>query len=379
MAQTQTSRIRSWYAACPRGVEEVARDELIEIGVGDADVRPGGVGFRADTATGLRVLVHARTIVRLYEALTDAEVRDAEDLYDAVFDAPWDAWLSPNMTFAVDATIRDSGFNHSGFVALRVKDAIVDRQRREMDERSSVDRREPDLPVKVLLERSHLRVFRELGGQSLHKRGWRPEQTKGPLNEALAAGLLRMSGWTPDQPLVDPFCGSGTLLIEAAWKAIGRPPGTMRRYAVEFWPDTDLELLDRLREEADAAEREIKLKLLGGDRHGGALRIARDAARAAGVTDHVILKKAAVSELECPWPVPHVVTNPPYGERIGEGEDLMQSWKDLGSFLKGLPGATAHVLCGDPELTRALKLKASGKAPVNNGPIACRFLRYEMH
>lgn len=370
-----------YFASCTRGIEPAVAAELRDLGCDDLEERAGGVAFRGSREFAYRATLWLRSAIRVQQSLADATVHNADDLHAAVAALPWETWLSPDQTLAVFATVRDTpSLRHSGFVALRIKDGVVDRMRARCGRRPSVDTKHPDLPIKAVLRAGRLRLYRDLAGTSLHKRGWRPIQVKSPLNEATAAGLLLLSGWDRRAPLADPMCGSGTFLVEAAWMAMDRAPGLERAFAFEQWIDHDVALWDRLREEARQRVRAAPdVCLEGADHHEGALSLAARGAQAAGVADVVRFAQHDARDF-CPTSTPEiVVTNPPYGQRLGRDEALVESWKSLGNFLhRHCAGATAWVLSGNPELTRFLGLRTSRRIPVMNGPIECRWLRYEI-
>lgn len=388
----QPTALRRYHVACPLGLEEVTIAELerLEPAVG---LRPdriqqvghGGVAFVGDLATGYAANLWLRTAIRVQEELVFAEgIRGRDDLYDLAASIDWTALLTPDTTFAFDAYTRDSFARDARFAALVCKDALVDVMRDAHGVRPSVDRRRPELPLKVVVHGEDVAIYRNYTNRSLHKRGYRLVQTKGPLAEVLAAGLLHLAGFGPhgrtDLPLLDPMCGSGTFAIEAAWIAADRAPGLTSRFAFERWPDFEVDLwnqlLDDARQRVAAKRREVP-PIMAADRHGGALEIARLSAEKAGVKPLIRFEEADVRMLRPEVPPALVVTNPPYGGRLGEGEDLIQSWRSLGALVRGLKsGAEAYVLCGDPELTRHLGMRASGKWRVLNGSIDCRWLRY---
>jgi putative N6-adenine-specific DNA methylase len=370
----------TYFAACTLGLEEALVSELKALGALEIQARPGGVTFGGDRRLGYAANLWLRSAIRVQEQLLLAPAGGREALYAAVASVDWRRYLGVDQTLAVDASVRDSVITHSGFAALTAKDAIVDQFRTALGRRPSVDVSAPDLPLKLVLKKDVLTLYRNLSGTSLHKRGWRPVQVKSPLNEATAAGILILSGWDRASALADPMCGSGTFLIEAALLAADRAPGLQRGFAFERWPDFDAALWSELRAQAAARARDtLPFPLEGADRHEGAVSIARQSAQAAGVAGLVRLRVAGAAEWQ-PACTPAVVyCNPPWGERLGEGEDLLQSWRDLGRFLhQRCAGGRAFVLCGNPELTRHLGLRAARRWPVMNGPIDCRLLEYEL-
>ncbi len=224
-------------------------------------------------------------------------------------------------------------------------------------------------------------IYRNMSGDSLHKRGWRPIQVKSPLNEALAAGLLIVSGWDRSTPVVDPMCGSGTFLIEAALMAMDRAPGLGRRFALERSKDFDRRLWRDIRVAAERrAQDHTAITFEGADHHAGALTLARRAASAAGVLDAITFLETDVRDFVPSAQAPFVIVNPPYGHRLGDEDEVRDAWEGLGNFLhQRCVGGRAFVLSGSPELTRRLGLRARRKLPVRNGPIDCRLVEYEIH
>lgn len=372
----------TYDVACTLGLEPAVQAELAELGIAESRPRRGGVLFEGTPADGYRANLWLRSAVRVTERLIEASVSSEDELYAVCRELPVEDWISAEQTLAVDASVRDAALTHSGYVAQRVKDAIVDRYRDLYGRRPSVDTRHPDLPLKLVWKRDQLLLARDLSGRSLHKRGWRPIQVKSPLNEATAAGLLRLSGWTPDQALVDPFCGSGTFLIEAAQRAIGRAPGLRRRFAFENWADTDSELWAAMKAEAEAQISVPEgLQLEGADHHEGALRLAQRGADAAGVGELISFRHAPIEDYTPSFRPDLVLTNPPWGLRLesDDEEQLANTWASLGAFLKrhAAPGE-AWILSGEKALTQHLRLRAERRIAVKNGPIDCRWIRYEL-
>jgi putative N6-adenine-specific DNA methylase len=366
------------FAPCTLGLEPVLAAELRALGARDPEEGRGGVTFRGDRRVAYAANLWSRTAIRIQELLFRRPVDGPDALYEAVGSVPWEEHLDLRQTLAVDASVRDSAITHAKFAAYRVKDAIVDRFRRRTGARPSVDTKRPDLPLKLVVKKDVASLYRNLSGPSLHKRGWRPIQVKSPLSEALAAGLLLLSEWDPTTPLVDPMCGSGTFVVEAACIAADRAPGLRRRFAFERWPDHDAALWGKLRRDAERRARsELPFTIEGADRHGGAIELARRGAREAGVASMVRFTTCDVRRFAPGNGAGTAVVNPPYGERLGKGDDLRDSWVGLGNFLHArMGGGVAWVLSGNPELPRLLGLRADRRIPVKNGPIDCRWLRY---
>jgi putative N6-adenine-specific DNA methylase len=373
-----SGREHHYFAPCTLGLEEVLAGELRELGA--SDIRPGrgGVAFAGDVRLGYAANLWCRTAVRIQRRLLEGPAADPEELYRLVGRVDWAERMTVDQTLAFDASVRDSGITHSRFAAQRAKDAIVDQFRERTGRRPSVDTKDPDLPLKLLIRKDRATLDLNLSGPSLHKRGWRPIQVKSPLNEALAAGLLLLSGWDRRSPLVDPMCGSGTFLVEAALMATDRAPGLSRDFAFERWPDLEAKVWRGLLDEArERARDDLPFVLEGADRHGGALALARKGAKAAGVERLVRFTRGDARDFRPENDARFVVTNPPWGERLGEGEDLKESWRALGNFLhERMGGGEAWVLSGNPQLPRLLGLKADRRIPVKAGPVDCRWLRY---
>jgi putative N6-adenine-specific DNA methylase len=376
----------TYYAACTLGLEEVLAAELhslAEFGVAAVALRRGGCEFRGEPRAGYAACLWLRSAVRVQQQLARGRVRDRDDLYELTRTIDWSRAITHLQTLAVDCSARDSFANDTRFPALVVKDAVCDQLRERSGKRPDVERERPDLPLKLVLQGDEAILYRELGGEPLHKRGYRAALHKSPLNEALAAGLLLLSDWDRETPLADPMCGSATFLIEAAFLATDRAPGLARAFAFERWRDVELAAWRELyaAAEARAAAGADRLPvLLGNDRHPGAIALATQCVRTAGFAGRIELSHGNARDWQ-PHPPPRfVVTNPPYGERIGnEPQDVEDSWRALGEFLhRRCSGATAFVLCGNAELTRWLGLRASRRHAVRNGPIDCRWLRYEL-
>ncbi len=367
------------HAACTLGLEAALTEELTELGYADVRTSRGGVTFRASHRGLVEACLWLRTATRVTELLGRGPAFSRESFLELAAALPWEKWMRVTQTISVDATIRDSKVSHSGFAGLVLKDAICDRFRRQVGERPSVNADNPDLPLKLLIVRDEASIWRDWSGESLHKRGWRPVLVKSPLNEAIAAGLLRLSGWDKKSPLLDPMCGSGTFLIEGAMWAADRAPGLGRSFAFERWPDIDQKVIATARAAAKArGKATLPAPILGADRHPGAIALARKGAEAAGVADLVSFTETSLDQWAPDVTKPMIVANPPWGERLGEGEDLMVSWMDLSRWVRRFPDSTVCVLSGDAGLTKHLGLRADRKWPLMTGPIECRWLRYRI-
>ena len=371
-------------AVLPPGLEEAGAAELAELGASGLRPLHRAVAFEADLACFYRMQLQARLPFRLLRQLASFPCRSREELYRGVQRAAdWDQWLPPQLSFRVDATGSLPGLSHSHYSALQVKNALVDWQRQRWGSRSSVDLEQPDLSLHVHLGGGMAQLSVDGSGESLHRRGYRPRQGLAPLKENLAAGLIRLTGWDGTVPLADPLCGSGTLLIEAACGALGIHPGLERRYALERWPDFNGPLWSAQCQAAAAARRNTLAKgqalapIVGNEADPLVLEQAQANADAAGVAPWLQLQQGDCRDFEPPGAPGVLVCNPPYGERIGERDQLEQLYADLGAMVKQRCGGwDLWLLSGNPELTGALRMKASRRIPVSNGGIDCRWLHY---
>ena len=357
-------------ATASRGTEPLLAEELSELGAKKVRQERGAVRFAANWREALRILLWSRIAMRLLYPLASAKVHGAQGLYDAARSIAWEEHLSPESTFSVEATLRDSEHTHSGFVALKVKDAIADRMRDRFGRRPNVEPRDPDVSVSVHLAKDQLTVGLDLAGRPLHQRGHRVQPTAAPLKETLSAALLRSARYTGAEPFVDPMCGSGTLVIEAALIAANRAPNLHRTFAVERWPSRALDaqrLLRELREEAAAAERQPAFPILGFDRDADAMKAARRNAADA-------LHPLPLGGL----PPGMLLTNPPYGSRLTAGgqKGMKAFYFKLGESLRQLAGWRVFILAGNPAFESAFHLKPASRRAFWNGPIECRLFGY---
>jgi putative N6-adenine-specific DNA methylase len=370
-----------YFATCGRGIEPMLADELRALGADAIAPGRGGVAFAGDQALLYRANLWLRTAVRVLAPLLEAPVASPDELYDAVRTVDWACYLTPRHTLAVDCNVRDSHITHSKYAALRVKDAICDQFVERCGARPSVDVDEPMVGLNLHVYRDQAVLSLDSSGESLHKRGYRPIQTKAPLNEALAAALVLRSGWRGERLFADPLCGSGTLPIEAAWIALRRPPGlTRRRFGFMGWMDYDVRLWTALRDEARAGVgRELPSPVLASDARGDAVAFAINNARAAGIGHLLRFEKRDLRDFRPPPGEAGVLLcNPPYGERIGEEKQLFGLYRLLGEVIQQrCAGWSAFVFTGNPRLAQAIGLEPAEQVPLYNGKIPCRLLRFE--
>ena len=370
----------SHFATCPRGLEELLVAELNAAGAQVVRQLPAGVLFMADAAAEMRANLTSRIATRILRKVGYTRYRKEEHIYRAALDLPWPAWFDVSKTIAVKVGAQNAPLKSLNFITLKIKDAICDRFREETRARPSVDTEAPDVPVYAFFTPDAVTFYLDTSGEPLFKRGFKREASAASIKENLAAGLLLLSGWEPGTPLLDPMCGAGTILLEAADMALNRAPGRSRRFAFEHYRDFDAALWQRIKAEAKAKEKPLThLPIFGADQDRWVLDKARNNLAAAGYADAIELKVSDVLDLKPPTPVGTIVTNPPYGERIGEAEELAEWYPLLGDWLKqNFAGWEAWVISGDPLLPKLFGLKASRRIPLFNGPIETRFLQYKV-
>ena len=371
-----------FFATCARGLEKVLAEELRDLRAEQIEPGRGGVQFHGDLALLYRANLWLRTAIRVLWPILESPVHSPDDLYAAVMKIDWAQYMTPEHTLAVDCNVRDSAITHSKYAALRVKDAICDQFIAKCGKRPSVDTETPMVGLNLHIYRDEAVLSLESSGESLHKRGYRPILTKAPLNEALAAGLILLTGWRGDVPLLDPLCGSGTLCIEAAWLALKRPPGlTRRRFGFMGWMNYDVGLWTAVRDEARGqVGRQLPHPILGADVRRDAIHFAEANARAAGIGHLLRFEQRDLNDFSPPEGPPGIIIcNPPYGERIGEEKELKGLYRTLGTvFRERCPGWTLYVFTGNAFLARQIGLKATQVFDLFNGKIPCRLLRYDM-
>ncbi len=361
-----------------QGLEEVLAEELRQLGA--LNVEPGRrmVSFQGDKALMYKANLHCRTALRILKPFYRFKAHNPEQLYDHVKEYDWSTMLSPEKTFAIEVTVNSEKFTNSRFVTYKVKDAIVDRFRDhdEQGRRPGVRLTDADVVINVHISGSEVILSLDSSGTSLHRRGWREAQTDAPINEVLAAGIILKSGWRGDAPLVDPMCGSGTFLVEAALIAANIAPGIFRKsFAFEQWPDFDRELFENLYND-DSAEREVTCPIIGADMSPKAIAIAKRNLKRAGVAKYVELQLKPLSAWEEAPANGVLITNPPYGERL-KPEDLEGLYRLLGTKLKHVfTGYHAWVIGYRDETMACIGLTPSSRDSLINGSLQCELREY---
>ncbi len=370
-----------FFATTAKGLEEVLANELNALNLRGVTISNGGVAFRGHLTEGYRACLWLRTANRVLQPLGRFSCPTEDTLYEGVYNIDWQELLTTEMTLAVDANLRDSTLTHSRFVALKTKDAVVDRIRDLFGRRPNVDPRDPDVRINVHIARNHCTISRDLSGAGLHRRGYRRDPTVAPLKETLAAGLVALTGWDGTRPFVDPMCGSGSLPLEAALQVSNTAPGLLEpRFGFQRWPDFAASTWQNLIVEANQARRDLDKNLVfGSDRERRAIEFARSNAKRAGIAN-IRWSQHNFINLQ-PLTVPGtIICNPPYGERMGDEVTLETFYRKIGDTLKqSWTGWTAWIFTGNLPLAKRFGLKPSRRIVLYNGPIECRLLKFELY
>lgn len=358
------------------GLEPVLAQELTQLGANNVQIGRRMVSFTGDKEMMYRTNFQLHTAIRILKPIKHFKALSAEDVYDKVQTIDWSQYIPEGKTFSVDSVVYSEEFRNSRFVTYKVKDAIVDQFREKTGNRPNISITNPDIRLHIHIAEDNATLCLDSSGESLHRRGYRQESVEAPLNEVLAAGMILMSGWKADRDFIDPMCGSGTLLIEAALIARNISPGVFRKeFAFEKWPDFDKELFDTIYND-DSQEREFSHKIYGYDIDMKAVNTARLNVRAAGLTKDITIEQQDFKDFTKPAEKAIMITNPPYGERIST-PNLLATYKMIGERLKqAFSGNEAWLLSYREECFDQIGLKPSIKIPVYNGSLECEFRKY---
>lgn len=363
------------------GFEPLLEKELRDLGASSVEKGVRHVSFMGDTGFMYKANLCCRTAIKILKPIHTFNVFKEEDLYQKIYDCPWEEHLTFDGTLAVDATVFSKYFTHSQYVALKTKDAIVDRFRDQFGERPNVDLQRPDLRINIHIDRNICTVSLDSSGESLHKRGYKSEVTLAPINEVLAAGLILSSGWHGQCDFLDPMCGSGTIVTEAAMIAANIPPNLNRdRFGFETWNDFEVDLFEVIEASALKRIREVTHKIYGSDKDPAAIAKSRINVAGANLQEFIELdaqdffqsKKRGNDYL-------HIVFNPPYDERLSL-DDVAHFYGQIGTTLKhGYPGAQAWMITSNMDALKCVGLRPSQKLKVYNGKLESRFVKYELY
>lgn len=350
------------------------------LGATAVEATDGGVGFRGAFSLCYRANLESRIASRVLWRVAGGHYRREDDIYKSVYALPWLDWFAPSRTIMVKVSAKRCPLQSLDFITLRIKDAVCDRFRSLTGERPSVDTREPEVRIHAFLEENDFALYIDTSGAALFKRGLRRTAVEAPLRENLAAGILHLAGWQPGEPLLDPMCGSGTFLMEAAQMALDISPGLGREFGFAKLNNFDSAAWEKIRQDAAARRKPMHFcNIFGSDRYGDVVKVARENLAFAGLLEAVQLKQCDVLEVPAPAPQGVLVTNPPYGVRIGEQQELAALYPELGHALKQkFPGWRAYFFTADFRLAKLIRLSASRRIPLFNGPLECRLFEYKV-
>ena len=369
-----------FFATCPRGLEPLLAAELQRLKAETIHAVGGGVQFSGDFPLCYRINLESRIASRILWQVATNRYRNEDDIYRIAYALPWNNWFESKVTLRVDVSAIQCPLTSLNFVTLKIKDAVCDKIRRLAGRRPDVDTRQPDIPIQGHLTERDFTLYLDTTGDPLFKRGQRIVAGDAPLRENLAAGILRLAGWLPGIPLLDPMCGSGTILLEAAHMALDIAPGSGRHFAFEKLTNFDSRRWRELLQQSAARQKpKVPLSIYGSDLSGAAIKAARTNLAAAGLERLVSLKQANVLEITAPAKEGIIVTNPPYGVRIGEQQQLAEFYPKLGDVLKNkFAGWRAYLLSADMRLPKLIRLAASKRTPLFNGALECRLFEYKI-
>lgn len=376
-----TSTQHQFFAPCPRGLETVLNQELSQFGAQNIKQTNGGVSFTGSFTLCYKINLESRIASRVLWQIAHAPYLTEADIYKTTFSLPWNDWFTVDKTIMVKVSAQKCPLHSLDFATLKIKDAVCDKFRHlNDDKRPSIDTVEPDIRIHAFLDSTHFTLYMDTSGQALFKRGLRKVSGEAPIRENLAAGILKLSGWEPGMTLLDPMCGSGTFLMEAAQMALHISPGLGRNFAFEKLNNFDTNAWSSMREESESKQLpRTPQAIYGSDLFGEMLELAQENINAAGLTEAIHLNQANVIEVNPPTPEGILVTNPPYGVRLDEQDRLAEFYPKLGDVLKKkFSGWAAYIFTADLRLPKLIHLSTSRRTPLFNGALECRLFEYKM-
>lgn len=362
------------------GFEELLEKELRALGASKTEIGVRNVSFEGDNGFMYKANLNLRTAIKIIKPIYEFRVRNEEDLYKQVYSLALDHYLNEDQSFAIDTTLATDLFSHSLYVSQKAKDAIVDKFRKKTGRRPSIDLKNPDVKFNLHIQRNHCTLSLDSSGSSLHHRGYRTATNIAPINEVLAAGILLLSGWDGRGHFLDPMCGSGTFLIEAAMIACNIPANINRKgFAFEKWKDFDSELYQKIVETSLNKIREFHYTIKGYDKAPSAVRKAIDNAENANLSEYITVEQTSFFESKKDTEGPlHMVFNPPYGERLSI--DMEEFYASIGDTLKhSYPGTQAWMISSNLDALKHVGLKTSRKIKLFNSQLESRLVCYDMY
>ncbi|MRN37494.1 class I SAM-dependent RNA methyltransferase [Neisseria sp. N95_16] len=367
------------FITCPRGLETPLTDELASLNIQDIQATDGGVACKASMEQVYRINLHSRTASRVLLRLTKGSYRSEQDIYKLAKNINWFNWFTLEQTFKVKVEGKRANVKSLDFVGLKIKDALCDSFRDIYDARPSVGKIRPDVRVHAFMDERNIEIFIDTSGEALFKRGYREDTGEAPLRENLAAGLLLLAGYDGSQPFQDPFCGSGTLAIEAAWIAGRRAPGLMRRFGFEKLQNFDKAAWVKIRQEAREQIVPVTAPIAGSDNDRHMIRAAEHNAEAAEVAEFIRFEVKDAQNARPNGDNGIMISNPPYGVRLAEMQALQALYPQLGSWLKQhYAGWLIGMFTGDRDMPKFMRLSPKRKIPLYNGNLDCRLFLMDM-
>ena len=369
----------SLFVTCPRGLEAPLSQELEQIKCQDIRAVDGGVACKGGMGQVYRINLHSRTASRVLLRLTKSGYRSEQDIYKAAKNIRWTDWFNLEQTFKVKVEGKRAQVKSLDFVGLKIKDAVCDVFRDACDARPSVGKIRPDIRIHAFIDERDIQIFIDTSGEALFKRGYRQDTGEAPMRENLAAGLLLLAGYNGSQPFQDPFCGSGTIVIEAAWIATRRAPGLMRRFGFEKLKNFDAALWKKLQHEAETQIRPAPAPISGSDNDRHMIRAAVANAQAAEVDTFIRFEVKDAQDTRPNGEGGILISNPPYGVRLAEVQALQALYPQLGAWLKQhYAGWLAGMFTGDRDMPKFMRLSPKRKIPLYNGNLDCRLFLMDM-
>ena len=369
-----------YFASCPRGLESILSNELASLGAEETKIVDGGIKFESTTEIMYRANLTSRIATRILCRVANGNYKTEDDLYNAALNVKWANLFDVSHGIKVSTTGVKCPLKSLDFMTLRIKDAVCDQFRSQVNARPNVEIRDPDIRIHLYLEADYFDLYIDTSGQPLYQRGFRKSSVEAPIRENLAAGILALSGWKPGDTLLDPMCGSGTFLIEAAMIALNQAPGLKRNFGFEHWKGFDSVLFKNIKSEYQMQIKPIVFShIYGSDEDLRAIRVTKGNLEEAGLKIAVELSRKSFNDIVVPAREGVLITNPPYGVRIGEDEDLAKAYPLWASTMKQkLSGWRTYFLTSDLRMPKLMRLSPSKKTPLYNGALDCRLFEIKM-